>query len=114
MSATLNIGKETKVYKDILPLEYQDDRFYVDIVNKISPYTMTLNDGADATYGLFQIVKYISQNGIPGSVVECGVWRGGSMMLVAYSLQQFGDSSRHLYLYDTYAGMTEPEDIDVS
>ena len=45
-------------------------------------------------------------------MVECGVWRGGSMMLIAYALQYFGDTSRQLYLYDTYKGMTEPDAID--
>lgn len=34
-------------------------------------------------------------------------------MLMAFSLLEFGDSSRRLYLYDTYAGMTEPTEEDV-
>lgn len=106
-------GRPTKFYKDILPEGNPDDRAYADILNKIAPYTMTLNFGLEATYALFQAVKYIVQNKIPGDVVECGVWRGGSMMLIAYALQHFGDTSRQLYLYDTYAGFTEPEDIDI-
>jgi O-methyltransferase len=103
----------SKAYKDILPNENPDDRAYVDILNKITPYTMTVNDGLEATYALFQAVRYIAQNNISGDMVECGVWRGGSMMLIAYALQHFGDTSRQLYLYDTYAGMTEPDDIDI-
>src|SRR5205085_1122104 len=102
-----------KFYKDILPNEDPDDRAYMSAVEKISPYTMTLNDGLETTYGLFQAVKYIVQNKIAGAIVECGVWRGGSMMLIAYALRHFGDTSRDLYLYDTYAGMTEPDDVDV-
>ncbi|HTC18291.1 MAG TPA: TylF/MycF/NovP-related O-methyltransferase, partial [Stellaceae bacterium] len=50
---------------------------------------------------------------MPGDIVECGVWRGGSMMLIAYALKHFGDTSRQLYLYDTYVGMTEPDDVDI-
>ena len=34
-------------------------------------------------------------------------------MLMAFSLLEFGDISRRLYLYDTYAGMTEPTEEDV-
>lgn len=106
-------GRPIKAYKDILPEENPDDRAYVYIVDKIAPYTMTTHDGLETTYALFQAVRYIAQNKIPGDMAECGVWRGGSMMLVAYALQYFGDTSRQLYLYDTYAGMTEPDDIDI-
>ena len=105
--------EETKIYKDILPGENPDDDAYVEILKKIFGYTMTIYGGADSTYGLFQIVKYIVQNDIRGEIVECGVWRGGSMMFIAYSLRYFGDLGRQLYLYDTYAGMTQPDDIDV-
>lgn len=102
-----------KFYKDILTNEDPDDRAYSNLLSNIQPYTMTLNDGLEVTYALFQAVKYIVQNNIAGDFAECGVWRGGSMMLIAHALQHFGDTSRQLYLYDTYAGMTEPDDVDV-
>jgi hypothetical protein len=55
----------------------------------------------------------IDQN-IPGDFVECGVWRGGSSLMVAQVLQHRGVSDRHLFLYDTFEGMSEPtaEDVD--
>ena len=62
-------GQPTRFYKDILPKEIPDDRAYVDILNKIAPYTMTVIDGLDATYALFQTIKYITQNNIPGDMV---------------------------------------------
>ncbi|MGE5638521.1 MAG: TylF/MycF/NovP-related O-methyltransferase [Clostridia bacterium] len=105
--------QEFKTYRDILPEEDPDDAAFVEIMKKIDEYTMTVRDGLEATYSLFQAVKYLAQNRIAGDIVECGVWRGGSMMLVAHALQHFGDSSRELYLYDTFAGMTEPEDVDI-
>jgi O-methyltransferase len=113
MSTTNAQLRPTRLYKDILPKENPDDRAYVAILDKIVPYTMTVTDGLDATYALFQAVRYITQNNIAGDMVECGVWRGGSMMLIAYALQHFNDTSRQLYLYDTYSGMTEPDDIDI-
>ncbi len=102
-----------KAYKDILPQEVPDDRAYAAIFDKIAPYTMTAREGLETTYALFQAVRYICQNKIAGDVVECGVWRGGSMMLVAYALNYFNDRTRDLYLYDTFAGMTEPSEFDV-
>jgi O-methyltransferase len=104
--------RPVKAYKDIVQ-DNPDDRAYLDILHTIAPYTMTGADGLETTYALFQAVRYIVQNNIPGDLVECGVWRGGSMMLIAYALRHFDDTSRQLYLYDTYAGMTEPDDIDI-
>jgi O-methyltransferase len=106
-------ARPVKAYKDILPQEIEDDRAYAEIFDKVAPYTMTARDGLETTYALFQAVRYVCQNNIPGDIVECGVWRGGSMMLVAYALDYFGDRKRNLYLYDTFAGMTEPSEIDV-
>lgn len=105
-------ARPVKTYKDILPQEIPDDRAYAEIFDKIAPYTMTSREGLETTYALFQAVRYICQNNISGDVVECGVWRGGSMMLVAYALDYFNDRTRDLYLFDTFAGMTKPSEID--
>jgi O-methyltransferase len=52
---------------------------------------------------------------VPGAFVECGVWRGGSMMAVALTLLELGETTRDLYLFDTFEGMSEPgpQDVDL-
>jgi hypothetical protein len=50
---------------------------------------------------------------VPGAIVECGVWRGGSMLAAARTLNECSDVTRHLYLYDTFEGMSAPDDRDV-
>lgn len=57
-------------------------------------------------------VEYVSTNQIPGDVVECGVWRGGSMMAIASCLQANQDTDRRLHLYDTFEGMPPAQDVD--
>jgi hypothetical protein len=57
-------------------------------------------------------VRYIHQHQIPGDVVECGVWRGGSMQAVARTLLSLGETTRDLWLFDTYEGMSEPTHED--
>jgi O-methyltransferase len=64
-------------------------------------------------HALWAAVRHIHKSGIHGAIVECGVWRGGSMMLAARALLELGDASRELWLYDTYQGMTEPTVADV-
>jgi hypothetical protein len=51
---------------------------------------------------------------IPGAIVECGVWKGGSMMAVALTLLRLGDTERELVLFDTFTGMTEPTQEDAN
>jgi predicted O-methyltransferase YrrM len=63
-------------------------------------------------YHLLQAVRHIIKHKIPGAFVECGVWRGGSMMLMAQTLKQCDDESRDLYLYDTFEGMPPPTELD--
>lgn len=87
--------------------ERQDD----ETVRFVRPYTMTSTERIRA---LCSAVRYIEQAGIEGAVVECGVWRGGSMMAVARTLSNLGSTNRDLYLFDTYEGMTEPGPQDIA
>lgn len=59
-------------------------------------------------------VDYVVRRGVPGAIVECGVWRGGSMLAMVLALQRLGVDDRDLWLYDTFEGMTEPGEHDVS
>jgi O-methyltransferase len=62
---------------------------------------------------LIRAVRHLVRCDIAGDIVECGVWRGGSMMAVARTLLAQGSSGRELWLYDTFAGMTAPGEHDV-
>jgi O-methyltransferase len=54
----------------------------------------------------------VVRNKVPGDFVECGVWKGGSAMLIARILHQAGIKDRKIYLYDTYEGMSDPSEAD--
>ncbi len=68
---------------------------------------------AERIVGVMNSIKYVVANNIPGSIVECGVWRGGSMMAAAHTLLNLKDTSRDIYLFDTFEGMSEPTEKDV-
>ena len=72
------------------------------------PFTTT---SMERGYALYKAVEYVAQAKISGDFVECGVWRGGSSMVAAHAMLAFGDL-RHLHLYDTFAGMTAPDEVD--
>jgi O-methyltransferase len=80
----------------------------LDTVLAVRPFTMTT---PERVLGLMNAVRYVIANNIPGSIVECGVWKGGSMMSVAKTLMKL-NAQRDLYLFDTFAGMTAPSSKD--
>lgn len=81
------------------------------IFRGVAAYTMT---SAERVEALVNAVRYIVANGVAGDIVECGVWRGGSSMAAALTLKELGDERRHLYLYDTFEGMSAPTEEDVT
>jgi O-methyltransferase len=85
------------------------DKELTEIIKAVKPYTMTSNDKLHA---LISATRYVHQQEIDGAVVECGVWRGGSMHAVARTLDSYGDHSRDLYLFDTFEGMPPPSEKD--
>jgi O-methyltransferase len=98
----------TKSLAERLPIEATpEDRRVIDSVR---PYTMT---GAERIWCLLQSVAYLTHEGIPGDFVECGVWRGGSVMAMCLRLRELGVDDRRIWLYDTFEGMTSPTSRDV-
>src|SRR4051812_26047229 len=64
-----------------------------------------------------EAVRYVERRQLPGDIVECGVWRGGSTMAMALELLRLGSRSRSLHLFDTFDGMPPPDDardVDVT
>ena len=81
-----------------------------ELIASLRPFTMT---SAERLWSLIGAVRYVTDAGLPGDFVECGVWRGGSVMAMAKELNRLSVTDRQIWLYDTYAGMTAPTDFDV-
>lgn len=91
-----------------LPIDLEE---FVPIIDRVKPYTMTSTERIAA---LLDAIKYIIKNNINGDIVECGVWKGGSMMAAGEMLQRLNDCSKDIFLFDTFEGMSEPSLYDVS
>jgi len=81
-----------------------------EIIEYVKPYTYT---PITSIKSLIEATKYIIKNKIQGSFIECGVWRGGSIMTIIKTLQQLGIQNREIYLFDTFEGMTQPTKHDI-
>lgn len=92
-----------------LPPDY--DEAFLPVFHTAREATMS---SSSRMYALYKAVHYVLDAGIPGDFVECGVWRGGSVMVMALALLQRGVTDRVIHLFDTFEGMPPPSDRDVS
>ena len=95
--------------KPEFPADY--DEMARPILRAARPYSMTRTE---KQYALYLATRHVVQYDIPGAIVECGVWRGGSMHVVARTLLAIEDTTRDLFLFDTFDGMTEPTEKDLT
>ena len=97
--------------KASIPPDLLGEGKFMQLYHDVRPFTMT---SPERLFTLYQSIKYVVENNIPGDFVECGVWKGGSSMMIAKTLQLLGVTDRSLWMYDTYEGMSEPtaEDRD--
>src|SRR5437763_1939437 len=74
------------------------------ICNSVRNYTMK---SAKRENALIADTTYLIKEQNDGAFVECGVWKGGSVMAMALTLKELGEA-RVIYLYDTFSGMIAP------
>ncbi len=74
------------------------------VADRVREFTMTSDARVAA---LDRSVEHCVSRGVPGAFVECGVWKGGSVMAMALVLQRL-DARRQIHLFDTFTGMVAP------
>tara|TARA_A100001015_G_C14809720_1_gene640313 strand:+ start:35 stop:820 length:786 start_codon:yes stop_codon:yes gene_type:complete len=79
-----------------------------EIVKNIQPYTMCKIANH---WAIIQSIKHIKKNNIDGELVECGVFKGGNLILYKKIIDQIG-LEKKIYAYDTFEGMTRPGEFD--
>jgi O-methyltransferase len=104
-------GYKLKIEKSNSPFDILGNAEFMGLYNECKPYTMT---SLERMFSLYQSVSYIIKNNIEGDLVECGVWRGGSSMMISLMLKRNNITDRKIYLYDTFEGMSEPSDFDTT
>jgi O-methyltransferase len=67
-------------------------------------YTML---GARRARNLYRLARRVAAEGVPGALVDCGVWNGGSTALLAA-----GAPGRRVWAFDSFEGLPEPGEVD--
>lgn len=78
------------------------------IIETCNKYSMT---GKLRMYVLSQAIKYVKNQDIDGDFVECGVWKGGNIILFN-KFNLFYNLNKKIYGFDTFEGMSEPSELD--
>jgi O-methyltransferase len=81
------------------------------ILERVADHTMT---NVPQLLSLIDAVRYCAAREVSGAFAECGVWLGGSVLAMILTIQEYSLPEREIYLYDTFAGMTPPTDVDTS
>ena len=58
---------------------------------------------------MVDLVKTILAENIPGDLIETGVWRGGTCILMKGLLAAWGDTSRTVFCADSFQGLPAPD-----
>lgn len=51
----------------------------------------------------------VLEEGVPGDFIETGVWRGGSCIFMRGILKAWGDTTRRVWVADSFEGLPEPD-----
>lgn len=62
-------------------------------------------------YNLIQALEYIAHYGLEGDLVECGVWKGGNIVIYKKFIEE-NDIKKKIYAFDTFQGMSNPDQND--
>ena len=76
-----------------------------------SKYSMT---GFERMFFLMKAIKQIKKDDVEGDFVECGVWRGGNLILFQKMIEKLNLNNRKIFAYDTFTGMSEPGKSDLN
>lgn len=75
-------------------------------INRVRKNTMV---AYDALLSLWAQIEYCERTSLPGSYVECGVWKGGVGGLMALANMTFGETRRPIHLFDAFDDICEPD-----
>ena len=80
------------------------------VIHRVENFTMT---SPERIVSLIRAIEYINKNKIKGDIVECGVWKGGSIGVCLLTLIKLNKIDTKIWLYDTFEGMNDPTEFDL-
>lgn len=82
--------------------------FEAEVIAIGARYSMTT---LERQWAFVQAIEHIHHERIEGDIAECGVWRGGNLIIAALLKERLGLSAQ-IWGYDTFEGMSAPSEAD--
>lgn len=102
------------------PVQGALDRFGLRLVRPVDPVALEqgldYSSDADTMIGMRRLdnlqfcITEVLRNGVPGDLLEAGVWRGGAAILMRAVLHAHGDTDRVVWLADSFQGVPKPDE----
>lgn len=74
--------------------------------NSWQAYTLLDEAGLD---NIQRCIQALLKRDVPGDLIECGVWRGGSCIFMRGLLRAWGDGHRQVWVADSFQGLPQPD-----
>lgn len=55
-------------------------------------------------------IEDVARRGVPGDLIETGVWRGGAAIFMRAALEVYGDADRVVWAADSFEGLPQPDE----
>jgi O-methyltransferase len=76
----------------------------------LNRYTTALTMiGMNRLEQLQQLISNVIRDNVPGDLIETGVWRGGATIFMRAVLKAYHDTSRTVWVADSFAGLPPPD-----
>tara|TARA_B100000795_G_scaffold267937_1_gene253797 strand:- start:2669 stop:3478 length:810 start_codon:yes stop_codon:yes gene_type:complete len=96
--------------RENLIVELDNDIHSKELIEKVNPYINSAT--IPIRWSLIQIMRYLNQKKIDGDLLECGVFRGGSLAIICLLAEKY-EMKKQIYAYDTFGtGHTIYTDYD--
>jgi hypothetical protein len=98
------LAKWATLAPTVAPRQWLDARRTIGIV-RVLPNTML---SAPRLLNAYDVVRQVEDDGVDGAIVECGVWSGGGIGLMALASRRYGTAPRTFHLFDSFEGLPQP------
>jgi len=96
---------ESAVYSEELPM----DEWALRAMGSDWPLSGLTMVGLKRLDDFQECIESVVADGVPGDVIEAGVWRGGASILARATLDSLGAEDRTLWVADSFKGLPPPD-----
>ena len=114
-----------RIFRLLLPfIQRRLSKTSLEILRRYTPRPNAREEGADwppeaeTMVGLKRLdnvqecIVDVIRRGVPGDLIETGVWRGGCSIFMKAVLTAYGDTERNVWLADSFEGLPKPDPVN--